>query len=92
MIVTMKAKEYISISTAKAQLLEVLRGLEDRGGKVVITKNGIPTAVLVHHEDFEGLLETIDILSDSRTVRGIRAGLKDIKAGRVVSLKQAFKE
>ena len=89
---TMRIEEYISVSDAKAQLLGVLRRIEEQHGKVVITKNGIPKAILLHYEDFEGLLETIDILSDSRTVIGIRKGLKDIKGGKVVGLKEAFKE
>ena len=92
MIVAMKVGEYISISTAKARLLEVLRRIEEHHGGVVITKNGVPRAVLLDYEDFEGLLETIDILSDSETMEGVKKGLKDVKAGRVVSLKKAFKD
>ena len=88
----MKIEEYMSISDAKARLLEVLRRIEEQHGKVVITKNGIPRAVLLAYDDFEGLLETIDILSDSRTVNGIKKGLRDIKAGKVVSFKEAFKD
>ncbi len=87
----MKSEEYVSVSTAKARLLEILRRIEEQRGKVVITRNGMPKAVLLNYEDFEGLLETIDILSDSRTVDGIKKGLKDIKAGKVVTLKEAFK-
>jgi len=91
-ILTMKIDEYISISDAKARLLEVLRRIEEHHGKIAITKNGIPKAVLLHYEDFEGLLETIDILSDSRTMEGVRKGLRDIRAGKVVSVKEAFRE
>jgi antitoxin YefM len=88
----MKIDDYMSISDAKARLLEVLRRIEEQHGKVVITKNGIPKAVLLSYDDFEGLLETIDILSDSRTVSGIKKGLQDIKAGKVVTLKEAFED
>ena len=42
------------------------------------------------YEDFEGLIETIDILSDARTAAGIRRGIKDIKAGRTVTIEDAF--
>ena len=82
----------MSVSAAKAQLLEVLRRIEGQGAKVVITKNGVPKAVLLGYRDFEGLLETIDILTDQRTVEGIKKGLKDIQQGKVVSLKEAFKD
>lgn len=88
----MKVEAYLSVSTAKSRLLEVLRRLEEQRGHVVITKNGAPKAVLLAYEDFEGLLETIDILSDARTVVGIKKGLNDIKSGRLVSLKEAFQE
>jgi antitoxin YefM len=90
--VTIKIEEYMSISDAKTRLLEVLRRIEEQHRKVVITKNGIPKAVLLPYDDFEGLLETIDILSDSSAVAGIKKGLLDIKAGKVVSLKEAFKD
>ena len=89
---TMIAEEYMSVSAAKAQLLAVLRRIEEQRSKIVITKNGVPKAVLLRYEDFEGLLETIDILTDSQTVEGIKKGLKDIRHGKVVSLKEAFKD
>ncbi|MFQ5903974.1 MAG: type II toxin-antitoxin system Phd/YefM family antitoxin [Candidatus Binatia bacterium] len=88
----MKIEEYIAVSSAKARLLEILRKIEEQHGKVVITKNGFPKAVLINYEDFEGLLETIDILSDAEMMKGVKKGLQDIRAGRVVSLKEAFKD
>ena len=88
----MKIEEYITVSSAKARLLEILRKIEEQHGTVVITKNGFPKAVLINYEDFEGLLETIDILSDAEMMKGIKNGLQDIRAGRAVSLKEAFKD
>ena len=57
---------------------------------MVITKNGVPKAVLLPYQDFEGLRETIDILADPAMVEEIREGLNDVTAGRVVSLEEAF--
>ena len=70
--------EYIPVSTAKSHLLDVLRRIEERHSKVVITKNGVPKAVLLPYQDFEGLRETIDILADPAMVEGIREGLNDL--------------
>ena len=92
MIMTMMSQVYVPVSTAKARLLEVLRRIEEQHAHVVITKNGVPKAVLLPYEDFEGLLETIDILADSRATNGIKRGLKDINAGRVVRLEEAFRD
>lgn len=36
--------------------------------------------------DKESLIETIDILSDPKTLREIEQGIRDIKAGRYVKL------
>jgi antitoxin YefM len=88
----MTIEKHVPISSAKAKLLELLRQVEESHGNVVITKNGLPKAVLINYEDFAGLLETIEILADAKTMRGIKAGLQDIKAGRVVRLEAAFKK
>jgi prevent-host-death family protein len=88
----MNIEKHIPISSAKAKLLELLRQVEEGHENVVITKNGLPKAVLLNYDDFAGLLETIDILSDPKTMHGIKRGLRDLKAGRVVSLEEAFKE
>jgi len=88
----MRVEEYITVSTAKANLLKILRNVEKRGDKVVITRNGIPKAILMNFEDYEGLIETLDILSDEETMKGIRAGIADIKAGRVIKIDKAFEE
>ena len=85
-------EKHIPISSAKAKLLVLLRQVEEEHENVVITKNGLPKAVLINYDDFTGLLETIDILSDPKTLRGIKAGLRDLKAGQVVSLEKAFEE
>ena len=84
--------EYIPVSTAKSQLLNVLRRIEERHAKVVITKNGMPKAVLLPYRDFEGLRETIDILADPAMVQGIRKGLDDVAARRVVSAEETFED
>lgn len=85
-------EKHVPISSAKAKLLELLRQVEESHDNVVITKNGLPKAVLLNYEDFAGLLETIEILADPKTLRGIKAGLQDVKAGRVVRLEDAFSE
>lgn len=41
-------------------------------------------------EEYESLMETVDVLSDAETVQAIRAGLEDIKAGRVYTHEEVF--
>jgi PHD/YefM family antitoxin component YafN of YafNO toxin-antitoxin module len=42
-------------------------------------------------EEYESLIETLEILSDRELVKSIERGLKDVKAGRVHPLKDVFK-
>ena len=88
----MSIDEHIPVSTAKSQLLNVLRRIEEQHTKVVITKNGTPKAVLLPYRDFEGLRETIDILADPAMLQGIRQGLHEVTAGRIVSLEESFED
>ena len=88
----MNITKHIPVSLAKTKLFELLRQVEEEHENIVITKNGLPKAVLLNYEEFSGLLETIDILADRQAVRAIRAGLKDVQAGRVVRLADAFDE
>ena len=92
MTMTMKIERHLPFSNAKTHLLKILREIEEQHGKVILTKNGKPKAVLMSYEDFEGLIETVDILSDARTAAGIRRGIKDIKAGRTVTIEEAFRD
>ena len=88
----MMIEKHVPMASAKTRLLELLRQVEENRENVVITKNGLPKAVLLNYEDFVGLLETIEILADAKTLRGIKAGLQDVKSGHIVRFEDAFKE
>ena len=73
---------FIPITEAKNQFLDVVRDLQAKDTIIAITKNGVPAAVLLSVERFEGLLETIDILSDERAMTSLRRSLREARAGR----------
>ncbi len=47
-------------------------------------------ALLVSKEDYEGLLETLELLSIPGFKKSLDEGESDIKAGRVYTMKQVF--
>lgn len=47
--------------------------------------------VLISEEDYESLLETLELLSTPGVLKGLREARKDIKTGRTKSLKEVFK-
>lgn len=81
---------FIPITKAKSRLLDLIRDLQANEDIVAITKNGVPAAVLLSVERFEGLLETIDILSDEKAMASLRRSLRDARAGRWVSQEEVF--
>lgn len=68
--------EFVSVSEAKNKLLDLIRRMKHKQEIVAITRDGVPSAVLLSMEQFEGLMETIEILSDQKSMRAIRRSLK----------------
>ena len=77
-----RVDHYVSVTQAKTQLLDLVRRLGKQQDSVGITKDGVPTAVLLSLEHFERLMETLEILSDQRTIRSLRKSLKQAQSGR----------
>ncbi|RLC15836.1 MAG: type II toxin-antitoxin system Phd/YefM family antitoxin [Deltaproteobacteria bacterium] len=70
-------QEYIPVTKAKTILLEMVRKIKDSDDAIAITKNGIPEAVLISMDRFDGLLETLEILSDERAMKSIRKSIQE---------------
>jgi antitoxin YefM len=55
--------------------------VEGEHDRVVITRNGEPAAVLISHEDLEGLEETLQIMSDPALMTQIRESQQAVTDG-----------
>jgi len=78
--------ETIPLASAKAKLSEIVDRVEREQDRVTITRNGRPVAMIVSLDDIEGLEETLEILSDKRLMRKIRAGIASAEKGETVPL------
>ena len=83
---TIDVARNISIKELRPSLPMVMDLVEKRLERFIITKRGKPVGVLLSPDDYEGLLETIDIMKDRDLVRRIKLALADVKAGRTRSL------
>lgn len=79
-------KEYIPVTKAKANLLDLVRKIKDSDDTIAITKNGIPEVVLISMNKFQGLLETMDILSDEKAMKSIRKSIREAEKGMWIDL------
>lgn len=72
----------ISISDARANLPDLITRVSDTLGRVTITVNGQPKAILVSAEELESLEETAEILAIPGAKKSIKQGLKEAKKGK----------
>lgn len=75
-----EVQEIIPITQAKRDFLDIMRKVEEMDETIAITKNGVPVGVIMAIERFEGLLETIDILSDEETMKSLKRAKKEFKS------------
>lgn len=82
--------KYVPITKAKNDLLEIVRQVEKADSTIAVTKNGVPAAVILSMERFEGLLETLDILSDEETMKSLRRSIRQARAGKWLRYEEVF--
>ena len=85
-------QDYIPVTKAKTSLLEIIRKIEGSDDAIAITKNGVPEAVLLSMKKFEGLLETVEILSDEKAIKSIKRSIADAQQGKWVDFDEVFGE
>ena len=77
----------IPLAEAKKSLSAIIKDVDEKYDRFVISKNGVSKAVLLSSDEFEGLLETIDILSRKEEREAIARAKKQVRSGQTVSLK-----
>ncbi|MGI8945717.1 MAG: type II toxin-antitoxin system Phd/YefM family antitoxin [Thermoleophilaceae bacterium] len=82
----------VPFTEARARLTELLDEVNERHEHVVITRNGRPAAVVLSSEEYEALVETLEILDDSETMEALRESEADLRAGRWHSLEEVRRE
>ena len=85
-------QDYIPVTKAKAAFLDIIRKIEDSEDAIAITKNGVPEAVLLSMKKFEGLLETLEILSDEKSMKSIRKSIKEAQKDKWIDFDEVFGE
>lgn len=65
----------LPLADVRDRLSPLVGSVQSTHERVVITKNGRPSAVLIAYDDLESLEETLEILADPEAVAAIRASL-----------------
>ncbi len=76
----------LSLAEARANLSKLVESALVTHERFEVTRNGDRVAVLLSADDYDALLETVDILSRPEEVDAIRRGLADLESGDVTSV------
>ena len=78
----------VTTTKAKEKFTSMVRKAHNLGERYVITHRGEKYGVLVSADEFEGMLETIDILKNKKLISGIVKSLKELKQGKTLPFKE----
>jgi prevent-host-death family protein len=70
-----------SLASVKAHFSQVIDDVAGTHERVTVTKNGSPVAVILAVEDYESLMETLEILSDRHAVADIHEAERQMAQG-----------
>lgn len=73
----------VPLSEAKNRLSELVDSVDRTHDRVLITKNGRETALLVSVEDYESLEATLELLQDEQAQQRVAAAESEVAAGDV---------
>lgn len=76
-----KVDNYLPVTKAKHQMLDIIREINIYDNTIAITKNGLPQAVLMSMEHYNALQETIEVLADDDTMKQLRASIQELQNG-----------
>jgi antitoxin YefM len=83
-------KNILPVTTVKKDLMKLLNKMQADHETLVITKDGKAAGVLMSAEEYEGLLETIEILGDRKLLRSLARADEEFRKGRTLTHVQVF--
>ncbi len=82
----------ITATDAKKRLLELIRDSDESFERYLITRNGEPKAVLMSVDDYEGWIETLEIMANRDALGEIRKARRELDAGKGVPFEKVLEK
>ncbi len=76
----------ITLKELRPGLPKVIKNIDSKLARYIVMKRGKPVAMMISPDDYEGLIETIEILSDKNAAKRIKEAKREIAEGKTVSL------
>jgi prevent-host-death family protein len=76
----------IPLADAKKNLSSLVKDVEEKYDRFTVTRNGVDKAVILSSEEFQGLVETLDVLSSREEREAVARAKEQVKRGETISL------
>ena len=86
------AKKTISITEGRKKLFKIAEEIQKPDTYYTFTVDGKPQVVLMSQDEFDSIMETIDILSNPEIAKDIRQAEEDFKKGKYSSWEDVKRE
>ena len=83
-------QKILPVTKVKRELLDILKVMEDEYSTITVTRNGEPVGIMMTPDRYDGLLETIEILSDNKILRALKSSRKDFASGKTHTHDEAW--
>jgi antitoxin YefM len=81
----------LSATTARKEFFDLVKGATE-GHRTYRIQHRRGTAILMSEDDYEGLIETLELLSEPGFRARLKASVRQMHRGETVSMNDLFKE
>ncbi|MHB8290089.1 MAG: type II toxin-antitoxin system Phd/YefM family antitoxin [Acidimicrobiales bacterium] len=72
-----------AVTKTREHLSEILETVASTDEEYVITKHGRPVAVVLSYDEYEAIVETLNVLSDEDAMDALAEAQEDVAEGRI---------
>ena len=80
----------LPFSEVKARLSEMADRVEHQRDRILVTRNGRPSFVLMSPDELESIEETLEIMSDPELVESLRTSIQEAAEGKHLPFPDRF--
>ena len=86
----MEKNKVLPVTDARKKLYALIKACDNRAQTFIITSEGHPVARLLGEQEYESIMETLEILSDKKQVERLTNALKHVAGGKLYSHEDVF--
>jgi prevent-host-death family protein len=83
---------FITVRELRPELSSVIKNIHEKFDRYFVTRHGKPEIVMMSVEDYESIMETLEIESDKELMKRLKKAKVDAKKGKGVSLDDLKRE